>query len=146
MSSHSARHTKTYILLALMVMCGSVGDVILGSGMKQVGEITAFTPAAIGTFLASVFTHPTVLLAIGALIAYFICYCLLLSWADFSFVLPSSALTYVLVPLLARFWLHEEVKALRWAGIGCIFLGVMLVGFTPHTTTGQKAAAGAERG
>jgi uncharacterized membrane protein len=135
MTQHSARHTKTYVILALMVIAGAAGDVLLSKGMKQIGALNAWTPAAILDFLWHVFTHPTVWIGISGLIAYFICYSLLLSWADFSYVLPASALTYVLVPLLAYFWLHEHVRSLRWAGIFLIFLGVVMVGFTPHSTT-----------
>jgi drug/metabolite transporter (DMT)-like permease len=50
-------------------------------------------------------------------------------------VLPASAMTYVLVPVLARVALNENVSPLRWAGVGCIFLGVVLVGLTPPSTT-----------
>ena len=128
-------HAKTLILLALMVVLGAAGDVLLGKGVKQIGTLDAWTPAALGEFLYSVFTHPTVWTGILCLIGYFICYALVLSWADFSFVLPASALTYVLVAGLASVFLREQIAPLRWAGIFLIFLGVSFVGLTPHSTT-----------
>lgn len=141
MTSVRTLHVKTFILLALMVILGAAGDVLLGKGVKQIGTLDAWTPAAVGEFLHSVFTHPTVWTGILCLIAYFICYTLVLSWADFSFVLPASALTYVLVPVLALVFLHEQIAPLRWAGIFLIFLGVSFVGLTPHSTTSTARPA-----
>ncbi|HWQ03070.1 MAG TPA: EamA family transporter [Candidatus Nitrosotenuis sp.] len=128
-------HTKTFFFLAVMVLAGACGDVLLGRGMKQVGEIAAWTPSAAMEFLLGAFTNPIVWAGILCLIGYFVAYALVLSWADFSYVLPASALTYVLVPLLARFFLQEQVNTLRWAGVACIFFGVALVGSTPPNTT-----------
>jgi drug/metabolite transporter (DMT)-like permease len=135
MTAHKRLRTKTLVLLALMVVAGATGDVLLSMGVKQIGELQHWTPAGVAAFLWSVFTNVTVWLGIACLIGYFVSYMLVLSWADFSFVLPASALTYVLVPVLARIVLNESVTPLRWAGVACIFLGVVLVGLTPPSTT-----------
>jgi drug/metabolite transporter (DMT)-like permease len=134
MNATRSLHLKTCAMLALMVVFGAAGDVLLSKGVKEIGSLDAWSPAALGAFLWSVFTHPTVWLGILGLAAYFVCYTLVLSWADFSFVLPASALTYVLVPLLALVFLGERVSPLRWAGVGLIFLGVAAVGLTPPST------------
>jgi drug/metabolite transporter (DMT)-like permease len=59
---------------------------------------------------------------------------LALSGADYSFVMPFSALTYALVPLLGFLFLGEHVPSLRWVGIVLIFFGVVLVNRTPPRT------------
>jgi drug/metabolite transporter (DMT)-like permease len=69
------------------------------------------------------------------LLAFFISYTLLLSWADFSFVQPASSLSYVIVALLGHFFLREYVSPLRWMGIALLCLGVLIVGNTPPRTT-----------
>jgi hypothetical protein len=135
MTAARSLHAKTYVLLALMVVAGASGDVLLSRGMKQVGEIAGWTLPHITGFLWNAFTNPVVWLGIVCLIGYFVAYALVLSWADFSYVLPASALTYVLVPLLALIFLAEQVSALRWAGVACIFVGVATVGSTPPSTT-----------
>ncbi len=38
---------------------------------------------------------------------YFVAFLLVLSWADYSYVQPASALSFVLIALLAHFVLHE---------------------------------------
>jgi drug/metabolite transporter (DMT)-like permease len=60
---------------------------------------------------------------------------LVLSWADYSYVQPATAMGYVIVALLGHFVLHETVTPLRWIGISLIFLGVLVVGHTPPRTT-----------
>ena len=59
----------------------------------------------------------------------------LLSWADLSYVLPVTAIGYVLVALVGRALLNEQISAKRWAGILLIMAGVALVsiGTAPQT-------------
>jgi drug/metabolite transporter (DMT)-like permease len=135
MTSSEGLHVKTYIFLLVMVTFGPLGDVFLGKGMKSVGAAGAWAPADIEHFFARAFTSGTVWLGIGLLIAFFIAYTLVLSWADFSFVQPASSISYVFVALLGHFLLGEIVSTTRWVGILIICAGVLLVGNTPPRTT-----------
>ena len=54
----------------------------------------------------------------------------LLSLADLSFVLPVTAVGYVISTVLAHIFLNEQVSLERWIGTGLIFLGTAVVGFT----------------
>ena len=90
-------HTETYILLALMVFFGSLGNVLLSRGMKQTGEIIDFSPSALAGAFVRVFTNGSIWLGIASLLVFFASYLLLLSWADFSYVQPASAIGYALV-------------------------------------------------
>jgi drug/metabolite transporter (DMT)-like permease len=49
-------------------------------------------------------------------------------------VLPATAFGYVIIALLARFWLHETISLERWAGIVLITLGVGFVAQGPSLT------------
>ena len=53
---------------------------------------------------------------------------LALSWTSATIVLPLSALEYGFAALLAVAWLGEVVPPIRWAGIGLVVLGVLLIG------------------
>ena len=57
---------------------------------------------------------------------------LVLSWADYSYVLPASSVAYGTVALLGHFLLGETVTPLRWLGVLIICMGVFVVGQTPH--------------
>ncbi len=137
MTTAQARRTKTAVLLVLMILFGAVGDVLLSKGMKEIGAVEDWSPAALARTFLRVFTHPTLWLGIASLIGFFTCYLLVLTWADFSFVLPASSLSYAVVALLGWLALGESVTPLRWAGVLFICLGVGLVGITPHSTTEQ---------
>jgi drug/metabolite transporter (DMT)-like permease len=134
-SQHGGLHLKTIVFLFLMVVFGPLGDVFLGKGMRELGELNSWAPADLLHFFSRAFTSGTVWLGIVLLIAFFVCYTLLLSWADFSFVQPASSFAYVIVALLGHYFLGEVVSVTRWFGIALICLGVLFVGQTPHSTT-----------
>jgi drug/metabolite transporter (DMT)-like permease len=135
MTRSEGLHLKTYVFLLLMVTFGPLGDVFLGKGMRSLGELKSWTPSGLSQFFLRAFTSPTVWLGIVLLMAFFICYTLLLSWADFSYVQPASSFAYVIVALLGHYFLGEVVTVTRWIGIAIICLGVLLVGHTPLSTT-----------
>lgn len=106
-------------------VCVSAGETLLRAGMKQVGEGNHgglhFVLAAIST--------PQVLIGTALMMVYFALYSLALSWADISFVLPITAMSYLFVAGLARFFLHENVTPARWLGALIITVGVVVVAF-----------------
>ncbi len=124
------------MLLFLLVLLGSVGNTLLSKGMKDAGDldISHITPLLEGA--ARVLTSGTIWLGIAMMLGFMVCHMLVLSIADYSFVMPFSAIAYALVPLFGYFFLHERVPAARWAGIVLIFVGVLLINQTPSRTTG----------
>jgi hypothetical protein len=143
MPSQKRLKRKTYFFLALMVLFNSAGDTLLSRGMKQVGSVTFGSPELMWHTLLRILSTGSIWLGIASLLSFFVCYMLLLTWADFSFVMPATAAVFVVVPLLGAFLLHEHVSATRWAGVVIICLGVALVSRTPATTTSTPASAAA---
>jgi drug/metabolite transporter (DMT)-like permease len=135
MSSGQPLRGKTAVLLFLMVAFGSSGDTLMGKGMRAIGPPSEWRFAAVLNFLARAAVSPFVWAGFGCLLLFFLCYMLVLTWADFSFVLPASAAAYAVVPLLGHFFLGEAVSPVRWTGVAMITLGVGLVGNTPPRTT-----------
>jgi drug/metabolite transporter (DMT)-like permease len=128
---------KTIILLILVPIFGSLGNVSLGKGMRGVGEIQNLSVPSLAVYLPKILSSGWIWLGIGSLLVFFVSYLLVLSWADYSYVMPVTAVGYVLAPLLAHLLLGEVVPGARWIGAAFIFLGVALVGRTPPSTTGQ---------
>ncbi len=135
MTLHKTLHLKTYLLIAVMVIAGPLGNVLLGRGMKHVGEPAIWPPMQLLHTVSKIFTSPSIWMGIGSLITFFVAYMLVLSWADYSFVQPASSLAYGIVALLGYLMLGERVSPLRWAGIAIICLGVFVVGRTNPRTT-----------
>jgi drug/metabolite transporter (DMT)-like permease len=139
MQSSRTLKTKTYIVLLLMVSVGTLGNVALDKGMKDAGTVDISSRAAILKSLLQILTSRDIWTGIALMLAFMVCHMLVLSWADFSFVMPFSAVSYALVPLAGYFWLGEAVHPARWAGIALIVLGVLLVSRTPPRTIPVEA-------
>jgi len=69
------------------------------------------------------------------LVGFMASYMTVLSWADYSYVMPAGAFGYALLTLLAVVLLHENVSPRRWVGVLLICVGVLLVGQTRPRTT-----------
>jgi hypothetical protein len=59
---------KTYVLLASMVFFSSFGNVLLSRGMKQIGEIIDFSPAALASTFLKTFANGSIWLGILSLL------------------------------------------------------------------------------
>jgi drug/metabolite transporter (DMT)-like permease len=135
MRKPSDLHLKTFVAILIMILFGPLGNVLLGRGMKRVGAVVIRTPAEVSHVFMQVFTSISIWLGIASLIAFFLTYMLVLSWADYSFVQPASSASYGITALLAHFMLKEAVTPLRWIGVLVICLGVFMVSGTPPRTT-----------
>ncbi|MEO6815947.1 MAG: EamA family transporter [Edaphobacter sp.] len=134
------KHTLTpqrYLILLAVMLTASVGDTLLSHGMTQVGPVSLHHLGLLFVALR----NPWVICGILMLLGFFASYLTALSWADLTFVLPSTAFGYVVVALLSRFWLHEHVSAYRWFGIILIVCGVGFVANGPSLTEHPQPAS-----
>ena len=115
---------KTAILISIIVLADSAGDVFLTKGMKQVGEISTIHPGTLFSIGGRVIKNKSFLLAIFFITITFVSFLIVLSWADLSLVFPAKSLVYVLSALGARFILGETVTSQRWIGILLVCIGV----------------------
>jgi drug/metabolite transporter (DMT)-like permease len=127
-------HLKTYLAIAVMIIAGPLGNVMLGRGMKQFGKFPMWPPSQLIHVGLRIFASVSIWLGIASLITFFVAYMLALSWADYSFVQPASSLAYGIVALLGYWMLNEKISPVRWAGISVICLGVFVVGRTNPRT------------
>lgn len=127
---------RKYLVLAGVAVFAAVGDCLLSLGMKQVGTISLHRlPEIVLTVL-----NPTVALGILLLLCFFACYMTALSWADLTYVLPATSVSYILITLIARFFLHETVSLGRWLGVALISIGVGFVTLGPALTPHPRQA------
>jgi drug/metabolite transporter (DMT)-like permease len=118
-------------VLALIILCSTAGDFFLKVGMSQVGHIRWQNPFA----LISALFNPWVALGTVTLVVFFVSFMDALTWADLTYVMPATALGYVLTALVSAWLLHEHVSLYRWAGVGLISLAVGLVAGGKAKTT-----------
>jgi uncharacterized membrane protein len=134
MTSQRSLHFKTFLLIAIMVIAGPLGNALLAKGMKHIGKVAAWPPATLVHVGMRVFASGTIWLGVASLITFFVANMLVLSWADYSYVQPASSLAYAVVALLGYFMLGESISPLHWVGIAVICMGVFVVGRTSPQT------------
>ena len=118
---------KTGLFIAIVVVAGTAGEIAVTYAMKRVGEVKIFRPAVLARVLGRAFRSGWTWIGIALMAVAFFSLLALLSWADVSFVVPATALSYVAGALGARFLLHEHIVGFRWAGVILVCLGVALL-------------------
>lgn len=116
-----------WILLAVVVLAGTAGEVAVTRAMKSVGEVRQFHPRALLRVFARVMCVSWMWLGLGLLAVAFFSLLAVLSWENVSFVVPVTALSYVVGALMAKIFLGEKVDTVRWMGVLLVVLGVVLV-------------------
>jgi len=134
MSHESRLRIKTLVMVLAMVVCANAGDLMLKRGMSQIGAVQ-LTAAGVAHAFQLTVTNATIWTGIFFLIGFMTSYMTVLSWADYSYVMPAGAFGYALLTLLAVIFLHESVSLRRWVGVVMICVGVLLVGQTKPRTT-----------
>jgi drug/metabolite transporter (DMT)-like permease len=118
---------KTVIVMLLAVTAGTVGDILLTKGMKELGDISAMNLRGIMSAAYHALTSPKLVFGTAMLAVFFFLWLAVLSWEDLSVALPMQALNYVLVAFLSQYFLGEVVTPLRWAGTVLVCIGVILI-------------------
>lgn len=121
---------RKYLVLAGVAVFASVGDSMLSRGMKDIGHVSI---SHLQNLILAL-RNPWIVGGIFFLLGFFVAYMTALSWADLTYVLPATSLGYVLLALIAKFVLHEQVTFLRWIGILLIAVGVSFVASGPELT------------
>jgi len=138
MASEKRLRIKTLVMVLAMVVCANAGDLLLKRGMTEIGAV-AITASGVSHAFWMTVTSPTIWAGIIFLIGFMVSYMTVLSWADYSYVMPAGAFGYAILTLLAVVFLHENVTSKRWVGVLLICLGVLLVGQTKPRTTASAA-------
>jgi uncharacterized membrane protein len=125
---------KTLVMVLAMVVCANTGDLLLKRGMTNIGAVE-FSGSGLAHAFRLTVANPVIWLGILFLLGFMICYMTVLSWADYSYVMPAGAFGYALLTFLAVIFLHESVSPRRWVGVVMICIGVLLVGQTKPRTT-----------
>ena len=122
---------KTRVLTLVVIMTNVLGNLALSIGMK------AQTALGVPTLwvYAKAFFSPMVLLGVTLLIMWLLSRMALMSWADLSYILPVTAIGYVLTALAGKLFLAETITSRRWAGTLLIVLGTIFVSFTKPSTS-----------
>jgi drug/metabolite transporter (DMT)-like permease len=123
----------TALLIGLVVVGGSVGDVFITRGMKQIGEISTLELRTLLRILRRVITNRSFLAGLACLAVSYFSFLGALARADLSLVLPATSVSFVVTTLGAKFVLKEKIDPVRWLGILLVCLGVALISIPSHS-------------
>jgi drug/metabolite transporter (DMT)-like permease len=115
------------ILFLLIIFAGTAGELCVARAMRAVGEVTEFHPTAILRTLIQALKNGWMWIGIGLMAMAFFALLGALSLENVSFVVPVTALNYVVGALGGKLFLGEKVTPKRWAGVLLVCIGVTLV-------------------
>ncbi len=116
-----------WLLVALVVIPGTAGDLLNSAGMKRHGEVKDWSPRGLLLLCHQLMHNYYILAGIPAMAVSFFALMSLLSVASLSFAVPMTATSYILETLLAKYLLKERVDWRRWAGVSLVAIGVCLL-------------------
>ena len=134
---------KTLLMICVMVLCATTGDLMLKRGMTRIGAVQ-LTPGGVSHAFVLIVASGTIWLAILFLLGFLVSNMTVLSLADYSYVMPASAFGYAVVTFMGVAILGEKVTPRRWLGVALICIGVFLVGRTAPRTTAVVTADAAQ--
>lgn len=115
------------LLMFFIVVFGTVGEIFVSRAMKQNGEVKNFRPFALIAVILRALRVKWMWLGVAMMAVAFFSLLAVFSFANVSFVVPVSALSYVVGAAGGRFFLGERVNLQRWIGILLVGAGVTLV-------------------
>lgn len=111
------------------VVLGVAGELLLKSGIDSVEGMAM---SSIGTAVRTawhVISEPRIVVGFTCYGVAAVLWLVVLSQWDLSYAYPMLALTYMLVPLAAHYFLDESIPRGRWAGIFIVLIGVIVVAY-----------------
>jgi len=116
------------VLLIILIanVTAAVGQLLLKIGMGNVGQVDGIYFEKV----VQMFTNPIVIAGLVTYAVGTVFWLTALSRKDLSYVYPFFAVTIILVLLLSKFVLHEEIGTYRAAGVLVIIGGIFLISRT----------------
>jgi drug/metabolite transporter (DMT)-like permease len=114
-------------LILVISIAGTGGELCVARAMKGVGEVVDFRPSALLQTLSGARTIWWLWLGVALMAVSFLALLMMLSVENVSFVIPLTALSYVIGALGGAFFLGERVDSQRWIGVLLVCAGVALV-------------------
>jgi drug/metabolite transporter (DMT)-like permease len=118
---------RSAFFLLFVILAGTGGEILVAHAMKQVARTQTVARSPVIALLNGAFRPAAMWLGIALQALAFFALLALLSWADLSFVVPATALSYVVGAAGSVLFLRERVNRTRWAGVLLVCLGVAVM-------------------
>ena len=118
---------SSVLLILLSISIAVAGQLMLKIGIDRIGVNGFGSTKALISLFSGIIRSPMVLTGLFLYLISAAIWLVVLSTVDLSFAYPFIGFTYVMVLVLSRFILKEEVNPLRWAGAFIITVGVVVI-------------------
>ncbi len=115
------------ILLLLIMVAGTGGELCVARAMQEVGPATDLRPAGLIRVIVRALQNGWMWFGVLLMAIGFFSLLEMFSLENVSFVVPVTALSYGFGTLGGKVFLREQVTRKRWAGVLLVCLGVGLV-------------------
>lgn len=115
------------LLVILIVVPGTVGDLLMSAGMKRHGEVTDWSLLGMLHLCRDLVRNPYIMASIPVMAISFFANMALMSATPMSFAVPMTASSYILETALAKYYLREHVDWRRWVGASLVAIGIALI-------------------
>jgi drug/metabolite transporter (DMT)-like permease len=116
-----------WLLVWIIVLATTAGNVLQAFGMRHHGEIHDFRPGALGRVAAALVQSRYIVASVVAMAVSFFAFMALVSIAELSFAVPATAASYIFETILAKYLLKEHIGWKRWTGVLLVAGGVGLL-------------------
>jgi uncharacterized membrane protein len=118
---------REFLLFTVIVVAGTGGELCVARAMKGVGSSLSFHPAQIARVVLRGIRQPFMWAGVALMALAFFSLLGALATYNVSFVVPVTALSYVLGAFGGAFLLREQVSVSRWMGVLLVAIGVTVV-------------------
>jgi len=118
---------SSIILILLSISIAVGGQLLLKAGINRIGVVDFSNAVALKQLFFGVIKSPMVMTGLFMYIISAAIWLIVLSAVDLSFAYPFLGFTYVIILVLSKFVLKEDVNPIRWIGTLIITVGVVLI-------------------
>ncbi len=119
--------TSSILLILLSISIAVGGQLLLKVGINRIGIVNFGSLNALKQFFFGVIKSPLVMSGLFLYVISAAIWLIAISVVDLSFAYPFLGFTYVMVLILSKFILKEDVNPIRWIGALIITIGVVVI-------------------
>lgn len=119
--------TSSILLILLSISIAVGGQLLLKVGINRIGIVNFGSLNALQQFFFGVIKSPLVMSGLFLYVISAAIWLIAISVVDLSFAYPFLGFTYVMVLILSKFILKEDVNPIRWIGALIITIGVVVI-------------------
>lgn len=118
---------SSILLILFSISIAVSGQILLKIGINHIGMVNFSNLDALKQLFFGVIKSPLVISGLFLYVISAAIWLVVLSAVDLSFAYPFIGFTYVMVLVLSKFILKEDVNPIRWAGALIITIGVIVI-------------------